>query len=477
MAADRSTGATAVLVDPELDRRLRSDGYVVVPFLSAAEVAYVREGHDALTPDGEVGLVIDFMRRDRSVMDGMRSVLEPIWRELLPTLFVDHEVAVATVVTKHPGGGSAMALHDEPTFVDERHHRSHAIWIPLVDVGPELGNGHLLVLPGSDRVERGMSGYNTPVQYRPYEQAVVPRMVAVSARAGQAVIYDSRTLHASASNETSLPRPAIAASVVPRGVPLVHVVATGRAHRRVHRVPRDFYVRHHPFELDLERLPHPLLDELDDVAELDPDALAHLVGLDDAKALGPARVLVPDDLSGRVGPATAAWGPARSWPVEDLRDVRVLELESLTVGAWPSPGLEVLWAERAGSCRLEWSDDGASTPPGCLAQRAIAAGGVGRLLVLEPEGRLALQLHGDVAASLAVLEAPNVNAGLAATTRAHCLVLGTTAPLVPGDDVVVWNQGPGQLVLGVKTAEEPAGGPSRSTGAFLRRWRRSTRGG
>lgn len=462
MVAEHAAVGTAVLVDPELDRRLRADGYVVVPFLSATEVDHVREQHAALVPGGESGLVIDFMRTDRSVIEAMDRVLEPLWRAHLPVVFLDHEVAVATVVTKHPGGGSAMALHDEPTFVDERRHRSHAVWIPLVDVGPELGNGHLLVLPGSDRLERGLSGYNTPVLYRPYEHAVVPRMVEVSARAGQAVIYDSRTLHASVDNATATSRPAIAASVVPRGVPLVHVVATGRAHRRVHRVPQDFYVRHHPFELDLEHLPHPVLDEVDDVAELDPDALARLVGLDGAAALGPPRVVVPPDLAERAGATPTGWPVAATWPVTDLRDLRVPH-DALGELDGDLAGVEVLWSERAGSVPAGTARDG------LLAQRCVAADGPRAVAVLDPEGRLALRVPGDGTTTVAVLEAPKVNAGVVAAGRAHCLSLGSTLQLCAGDDVVVWNQGPGQLVLGLAVSHEPGAGR-------VRWWRRGSRG-
>lgn len=444
-----------VLRSPEADEQLATVGYASTPMLDPAEIDEILRGYRALVPDGDEGLVIDFMRPDRGVLEAVAELLEPVWERHLGDLLVDHRVAVATFVTKHPGEASLMHLHEEPSFVDERRFRSHALWIPLVDVSPEQGNGHLLLLPGSDGLDRGLAGFNTPVQHRPYADALEPHLLPLRSSAGEAVIYGSRTLHASVANRSDAPRPAIAASVVPKEAPLVHVVATGRRRRRIHQVPDDFYLTVHPFTTDLLRLEHPVVEEVDDLDQLDPDALARLVGLPSASALGPARVTVPPD----VAAADAAGGGGR--PLVRVGDHPRPATTDLVIDvATSAPGpvgdvASVAWASQA--------EVQASTATGALT---VAAG-----------GRIAWSFStalGSVRA--AVRECPMVNAGVAGGGIAHAFDLGEVVDLPVGTELIAWNDGPGVLAIDLAwTApppSPPAGAPASRRRSLLRAFRR-----
>jgi ectoine hydroxylase-related dioxygenase (phytanoyl-CoA dioxygenase family) len=272
--------AASFIRDPELARQLDTAGYAVVPLLDEATVGEVCEAYREIAPPGDHGLAIDYMRPDRTVMRRLRERLEPVWSAHLPQLFVDPIVAMCTMVTKHPGDQSGMFLHEDRTFVDESRTRAYTVWVPLVPVGPGLDNGGLQIVPGSHRLPTGLAGSNTPDLIRPFEDELRRHLVDVAAGAGDAVVYDTRTLHASRPNLTDVPRPALTFAVVPGGEAIVHVVASSPTHRRVHAVGPDFFVDHHPREIEVQ-MPEdcPVIDEFDvDDPSLTAEDVARVLG-------------------------------------------------------------------------------------------------------------------------------------------------------------------------------------------------------
>jgi hypothetical protein len=264
--------------DERLAACLERDGFGVVPLLDAATVACLRQEYASVVPPGDHGLAIDYMRQDRTVMRALQVLLGPVWDEHLPRLFEDPVVALCTVVTKHPGDQSGMFLHEDRSFVDESRARAYTVWVPLVPVGPTLDNGGLQIVPGSHRLPTGPAGSNTPDLIRPFEAQLREHLVPVTAGAGDAVVYDTRTLHASAPNLSDAPRPAVTCAVVPRGEALIHVVATSRTHRRVHAVSPEFFVEHHPRDIEVEMPADcPVIDEFDVEPSLTAEDVARVL--------------------------------------------------------------------------------------------------------------------------------------------------------------------------------------------------------
>jgi len=268
-----------VLADGDRDLELARRGFTVVPLVPPAVVAELAALQASFAEPADAGLTVDYMRADRSVMRALAVALAPIWEALLPDVFVGRRPVMSTFVVKHPGDQSGMFLHEDRSYVDERRARAHTVWIPLSDVGPDLGNGTLEIVPGSHRLATTLGGSHTPDLFRPYERRLRQHLVPVRARAGEAVVYDSRTLHASGPNHTTVPRVALVCAVAPVDEPLLHVVATGRTHRRVHRVTPSFFVEHHPRQIEVA-MPDdcPVVAEYDEEPVLDPAALTSVVG-------------------------------------------------------------------------------------------------------------------------------------------------------------------------------------------------------
>lgn len=290
--------------DPGLEDEYRTNGFVVLPLLDADEVVGLRRLHaDRIARDDDPALAIDFDRPDRGPMALVRAEVRPLIDSRLDRWFLDHRSVFATFVCKRPGVGSNMSLHEDRSWVDERHHRTGTMWIPLVDVGPGRANGGIEIVPRSHRLARTWSGSCTPNLVKPYEAWLSERLVTLEIPSGSALYCDSRTLHASEPNRSDAARLALALTIAPRRVPLLHVVGAGTTRRTIHTVDEDFYVTHGPW-VAKEAMPdgYPVLEEVHECGLLEPDLLAEVFG----ERPGPAAPVVPGDL----GPTPdGGWAP------------------------------------------------------------------------------------------------------------------------------------------------------------------------
>lgn len=453
----------ATFLDPAAEEHLRVHGYAVMDVLDADEVAAVRAAYAALRPDDDQGLAIDYIRPDRTMIARVRELTQPLWDAHLPRLFADHRCAFTTFVTKHPGGSSHMYLHEDRSFVDERIERAGTLWIPLVDVGPDLPNGGLQLVPGSHRLATAFSGSNTQDLFRPYEDALREALITLELRAGQAVYYDTRTLHASPENETDEPREAIACAVVRREADLVHAVATGRRHRRLYRVGADFFVENHP--RDIERsMPDDaeLVDEWDEEPEPAGSAVADLLGL---AGTPPATVVPPHDVdaTGADGELRPVAGPARPRRRHDL-ELAAADLPEL--GTAPS---RHRWEALAGEVGLLPADRPDGAPLG-LAPRSEAIGDVD-VVLLGPGARVRLEVGptSSLDPVVDVTEAPVLGAGAVDGDGPRRVDLGDAFALDPGSVVTWWNDGPGPLALAVSMVPRRAPRATALVAAVARR--------
>lgn len=428
-------------VDASHQAAIEENGYAVVPVLTSAEAADLRSAYRALRPSGDHGLAIDYVRPDREVMVAVAELTAPIWARVLPGLFVDHVVVMTTFVTKHPGAASEMFLHDDRCFVDERIERAGTLWVPLVDVGPDLDNGGLQVIPGSHALPTGSSGSNTPDLFRPFEAALRTALVTPELRAGEAIFYDTRTLHASRPNLTGEAREAVVCAVVPRGATPVHLVATGRRRRQLHQVDPSFFLHHHPRQIERE-MPDAavVVDSWDEDLELEPQVVADFLGWSE---LPEAAVVAPGDL----GPVPQG-GSVRevAWPAgAPIRDRDLVAPAAL--GDEHGPDIvEVVHLDG----RVGWlSAAGARLDP-VVRELDLAPRGASSswALLADPGTRLRL-IVGAAAITFDVTESARQAAGLAAGGALHQLEPGTSLELAPGTEGILWNLGPGPLAAQV----------------------------
>ena len=185
------------LADSAREAELRTVGVTVLPkVFDTPTIEYLTAEYGRIAPVDADRLVIDYMRSDRRLVRQLHDLVCPLLETCVREQFLDHRIVLSTFVVKHVGSGSEMFLHDDRSYVDERKYRASSLWIPLIDVGESTRVGGLEVVSGSQRLPTGWAGSNTPDVIRPWETDLQRALRPMSAAAGSAVVYDTRTLHA-----------------------------------------------------------------------------------------------------------------------------------------------------------------------------------------------------------------------------------------------------------------------------------------
>jgi len=238
-------GVRRTFLDEEHERRLGTDGFVVLDLLEPDEVRRLRDGFFALWPEGE-GFHTDLERADAATRAAVDALVAPVWDRYLPEVLDDHRVFMSSFLVKWPGPGSDLYVHQDTTYLDEGRFRSVSFWVALDDASPALGNGPLEVAPGSHLWADEYRGSNVVPWHRRHEAEVRAALTPLTVRAGQVVVMDNRLLHASPANTTTTPRVAVAAAAVPREADLLHAVALDDGLVGLVRVDDAFYATSTP---------------------------------------------------------------------------------------------------------------------------------------------------------------------------------------------------------------------------------------
>lgn len=207
---------------PYHEAQFERDGYVLVEGFGADAVEEaaavfsettgpVRSGfHNSLRLD-----VTD--ERTRIAAFVTRRFREPIERIL-------HGVRPLTgaFLSKGSDGDSMVSPHQDWSLVDERIYRSFNIWMPLCETTAQ--NGALGIVRRSHRLPYTIRGTNVPSGTELRADLLLPYVTAVPMRAGDALIYEHRMIHASSSNRSGVARTAMSVSVISHEAPALHYV-------------------------------------------------------------------------------------------------------------------------------------------------------------------------------------------------------------------------------------------------------------
>lgn len=211
--------------DPAVQEAFERNGYVVIDLIGPEQVAELRAFYSGLehAPMPEYGFQVslDNERSDfvREVSERLRSFMRPYVDEQ----FQEHQVFTGSFVVKGDNPLGLVPPHQDWTFVDEQRYWSATIWCPLVDV--HMGNGGLGVIQGSHRFYDHVRPSPSPQYTPPFKDQlpdILPYLKIIEMKAGQALVFDNRTFHASLPNCTGQTRIAFGLGVTHRDAALQH---------------------------------------------------------------------------------------------------------------------------------------------------------------------------------------------------------------------------------------------------------------
>jgi ectoine hydroxylase-related dioxygenase (phytanoyl-CoA dioxygenase family) len=225
------------------------DGCAVVDFLAPADVEALRDAYRRLARPHRTGFDSTIMSHETEYREAVDAAVRTRVTPRVASLLNGYRVAFCTFAVKDAGSGeSAVPIHQDWSFVDERRFSSIGVWCPLVDVA--LENGCLQIVKGSHAFPHPPRAACTPFAYPelvPYLERECLEPVPMTA--GQAMLFDQRLFHCSPPNRTSAARVAATAVLVPHDAALryYHVVDSREPSRiEVFEVNDRFYLHHVP---------------------------------------------------------------------------------------------------------------------------------------------------------------------------------------------------------------------------------------
>jgi hypothetical protein len=232
------------LKQPELDAQLAKRGYAMIDLLTPDELRDLRAAYEQLGRSAPTGFHATMHSPDPSYRRRVYESITAVVREPIARHLVDQQIIIGNFIVKEPGcEDSAVQLHEDWSLVDPSRFRFVNIYIPLIDV--DTVNGCLIVAPGSHRSPDWISPL--PAEQLPIGSLTIdeldPYLESVPMKAGSALVYDGRLIHASRNNRSQDVRVACGCATVPAEAPITVYYAPNpeTPTLEVIEVPPDFF--------------------------------------------------------------------------------------------------------------------------------------------------------------------------------------------------------------------------------------------
>lgn len=216
-----------MFIDHEKQVFFEREGYVVFPLLNESEINDLKLYYESLHLKDEHGLGFH-VSMDNPDKNLCRTIREKIWNVALPELnkhLKNFKPFVASFVVKEPNPKGVVPAHQDWSFVDkeEEGYSSITCWIALVDTN--LDNGQMGVIRGSHKFmqnHRPSPSPQTPVPLSEHMFSIFPYLHTIDMKAGEVLMFDNRTIHASPPNTSEQIRLAAGVGITQSDARLVH---------------------------------------------------------------------------------------------------------------------------------------------------------------------------------------------------------------------------------------------------------------
>lgn len=216
-----------IFKDAAQQQFFEQEGYAVFPLLTPQEVADLNAYYQSLQLKDEKGYGF-YVSMDSSDKNLCRQIRDKIWGMAVPRLsehLKDFKPFVASFVAKDPNPKGVVPAHQDWSFADKEEEGNSSItcWIALQDT--TLDNGTMGVIRGSHKFmqnHRPSPSPQTPVPLSEHMFSIFPYLKVLEMKAGEVLMFDNRTFHASPPNTTNAIRLAAGVGIMQNDANLVH---------------------------------------------------------------------------------------------------------------------------------------------------------------------------------------------------------------------------------------------------------------
>lgn len=208
-----------------LQKQFEKDGFVKINLLDNSEVTDLLNYYNSLNHDhvGEYGFHISLENKNPEYINGVFQKLFTTFIPKLNQVLIDYKTFTASYVTKEAGLQNIVPPHQDWSFVDEDKFCSATVWVPLIDVNKN--NGALGIIRGSHKLfnyQRQSPSPQAKTVLSPHAFTLFPYIEIIDMKAGEALIFDNRTIHASPPNISGKTRIGAGIGITQQSAQLLH---------------------------------------------------------------------------------------------------------------------------------------------------------------------------------------------------------------------------------------------------------------
>lgn len=192
-----------ILLDKELNKKYHDKGFVKFPLFNKEQLASIKSFYDGIESEHNIEVDKNFHTTlntsNSNLVKRVNAFLTPFFKKELPKHLKNYKLTIAGLLVKDTGKNSAVTIHQDWTFVDEESHSAFGLWVSLSDTN--IFNGCLQFIPGSHsfypslRISPDIPGY-----FQAYKDEAAKYLIDVPSKAGECVMFNQATLHASRKN-------------------------------------------------------------------------------------------------------------------------------------------------------------------------------------------------------------------------------------------------------------------------------------
>lgn len=229
------------VLNTDVAAKLEQDGFVVLPILSAEQLAELANLYSSVPVDSNSPFWSSSFLTDTDFKFKLSDQVNHIIGESIRGVIEDFQSLGSSYLVKFPGEYSEMPIHQDWTVVDETKFGSYTFWMPLEDTTSE--NGAIQVIPGSHKLNSVLRSPSIPVAFEKIRAELRPYLQTITLKTGEAILFNHALMHASPPNTTDRPRVAVTYGFVPVEAQLCMYYGDGTKVKKC-RMPSDMFIKY-----------------------------------------------------------------------------------------------------------------------------------------------------------------------------------------------------------------------------------------
>ncbi|HRH43242.1 MAG TPA: phytanoyl-CoA dioxygenase family protein [Pyrinomonadaceae bacterium] len=205
-----------IFFDEKLENEFLSKSFITVPLLSNEEVEYLLaemyqlNPSDNYSPQGTYHAT--FLDANVDYKKKATNIVRDFFSEKLNNILVDYQFPTGGFLVKQPDCGE-VPMHRDWTFAEHLNQTNINFWCALVDV--DESNGALQMVAGSHKLVQNIEAPQSMPFYLEFSESLKEISTLVPLKKGEAIFFESSTLHWSTPNNSKNVRQAASLLCIP----------------------------------------------------------------------------------------------------------------------------------------------------------------------------------------------------------------------------------------------------------------------